>query len=364
MLLPEVGEAGQRALRDASVLVVGAGGLGCPTALYLAAAGVGRIGIVDDDVVDATNLHRQVLYATDDVGTLKVVAAAARLDSLNPEIRIVPYATRVTDSNVDALIAGFDIIADGTDTFASRYLINDACVRAGKPNAFASVSQFSGQASVFGAPGGPCYRCVFPDPPPLGAVPSCAEGGVLGVLPGLLGMIQATEVIKLIIGFGEPLVGRLLLADAATMRFHEVVIERDTACRACGDNPSSPLVHPIIEPTLGMALSERPLEISVGAYYALREGVEAPFLLDVRTPHEYAEGNIGGHLLPVQELAMRLDEIANHKEDPLIIIQCRSGARSAAAVRFLRDQGFAGACNLTGGLLAWKREIDPSVSCT
>ena len=349
MRLPEVGPAGQARLAAASVLVVGAGGLGSPVALYLAAAGVGRIGLVDFDRVDTSNLHRQMLYSTADVGRPKLDAAVERLRALNPHVTVEPHAVRLDASNAEPLIGAYDIVADGTDTFATRYVVNDACVATGRPNAFASISRFSGQASVFAAPGGPCYRCLFPEPPPAGLVPSCAEGGVLGVLPGLVGTLQATEVLKWLLGIGDPLVGRLLLVDALDMTFRTLTVEPDPTCRVCSKrNNSLTSSAPVTIPELG------PRDLK-----ALLDSDAPPFLLDVRGPDEQAIAEIGGALLPLNELPWRVDELAGHK-DNLVVVHCRSGARSAQAVQFLRERGY-NAVNLRGGILAWSAEVDPSV---
>ena len=351
-LLPGFGAEGQRRLRDASVLIVGLGGLGSPVALYLAAAGVGHLRLLDPDTVALSNLHRQVLYTTDDLGRAKHLAAREHLRRVNPEIEVEATGERLDASNADALIGSVDVVADGTDTFATRYLVNDASVRAGVPNAFASIRQFDGQASVFGVRGGPCYRCLFPDPPPAGAVPSCAEGGVLGVLPGLLGLIQATEVIKLIAGIGEPLVGRLLLVDALGARTRELRVDPDPACPVCRTAALAP--SPL------RPMSSVP-EISVHDLKARRDAGDAPFVLDVRQPDEYEGANIGGALIPLGELPGRLDELEDHRDDDLLVVHCRSGARSAQAVQLLQAAGFSNARNLKGGIHAWSDEIDTSL---
>ncbi len=351
MLLPEVGPAGQARLAEASVLVVGAGGLGSPVALYLAAAGVGRLGIVDDDRVDASNLHRQILYATADVGRLKTEAAAERLRALNPSVTVERHDERLRADNAEKLISGYDIVADGTDTFATRYVVNDACVATGRPNAFASVSRFSGQASLFATADGPCYRCLFPEPPPAGLVPSCAEGGVLGVLPGLLGTVQATEVLKWILGIGETLAGRLLLVDALDMRVQTLTVERDPTCPVCSNGHNGRTLEPSAPVTIP--------EIGPRDLKALLDSDEPPFLLDVRGADEQAIAEIGGALLPLGELPWRVDELEPHR-DGRIVVHCRSGARSAQAVQFLRERGY-NAVNLRGGILAWSAEVDPSV---
>jgi molybdopterin/thiamine biosynthesis adenylyltransferase/rhodanese-related sulfurtransferase len=363
-LLPEIGMDGQNRLREASVLVVGVGGLGTPVATYLAAAGVGRIGLVDDDTVDVSNLHRQPLYTAADVGRLKVEVAAERLALLNPYVRVETHPVRLDAGNAERLVGRYDVVADGTDTFGTRYLVNDACVRTGRPNAFASVSQFAGQAAVFGGRlhdggQGPCYRCLFPDPPSPGTVPSCAEGGVLGVLPGLLGTIQATEVLKLILGVGDPLVGRLLLVDALSMAVRTLRIDRDRECPVCGDHAVFP---PLTDTAAacGPAMSAVP-EITVTDLKARIDAGARPFVLDVRQPEEYEAANIDGALIPLGELPDRIGELESHREDDLLVVHCRSGSRSARAVEFLQSQGFENAVNLTGGIHAWSDQIDPSL---
>ena len=350
MRLPEVGPAGQERLGAASVLLVGAGGLGSPAALYLAAAGVGRIGIVDFDRVDESNLHRQVLYGTQDIGQRKTDAAASRLHALNPHVMVETHDVKLDAGNARALVEAYDLVADGADTFATRYVVNDACVAAGRPNVFASVSAFTGQASVFGAPGGPCYRCLFAEPPPDGAVPSCAEGGVLGVLPGLMGTVQATEVLKWILGVGEPLVGKLWTLDARTMEVRVLRVERDPECSLCNNGQSRhgqsrhrpvPLAVPDVSPT--------------DAAQRLAREPETTLLLDVRSADEYAADHLGGTLLPLPELPFRLDELEPHRA-ARVLVHCRSGARSAQAVAYLRERGFD-AVNVRGGIEAWRRDV-------
>ena len=350
VLLPELGPGGQARLAEASVLVVGAGGLGAPALTYLAAAGVGRLSIVDFDRVDDTNLHRQILFSSNDVGRSKTEAARDRLRALNPLIEVETHDQRFDAESAADLIAGHDLILDGTDTFATRYLINDASVLTGVPNVFASISRFDGQASVFGMPEGPCYRCLFPEPPPPGLIPNCAEGGVLGVLPGLLGTIQATEAIKLLAGFGESLVGRLLLVDALRMEFRTLAIEKDPACPVCGDYPSITTLTPV---------STVP-EITVTELKKLMDAGERPFLLDVREADEYHAANLDGALIPLGQLPFRVQELEAHRDEP-VVVYCRSGGRSAQAVRFLREHGFDKASNLKGGIHAWSDQIDPSV---
>ena len=353
VLLPEVGAEGQKRLASASVLVVGVGGLGTPAATYLVAAGVGRLGLVDFDRVDETNLHRQVLYSAGDVGAEKVDVAARRLTAQNPEVEVARHPARLDAGNALDLVGAYDLVLDGTDTFTTRYLVNDASVLAGTPNVFASVSRFDGQASVFGAPGGPCYRCLFPAPPPAGLVPNCAEGGVLGVLPGLLGMIQATEALKVLLGVGDPLVGRFLLVDALGMAFRELHVDPDPECPVCGDHPS--IIH--LTPPRPMASVP---ETTVRDLKARIDAGDRPFILDVREPDEYEGANIGGALIPLGELPERLDEIREHQDED-VVVHCRSGGRSAKAVEVLRANGFENAVNLKGGIHAWSDEVDPSL---
>ncbi|MGP8271603.1 MAG: molybdopterin-synthase adenylyltransferase MoeB [Terracidiphilus sp.] len=364
LIMPEVTLEGQKKLKAARVLCVGTGGLGSPLALYLAAAGVGTLGLVDFDVVDYTNLQRQILHHTGDVGRLKLDSAIDKLTAINPFLEISRFDTYLNSKNALQIIDGFDIVADGTDNFATRYLVNDACVLSGKPNVYASIFRFEGQASIFGATGGPCYRCLYPEPPPPGLVPSCAEGGVLGVLPGLLGVIQATEVIKLILGTGEPLIGRLLLVDALAMRFREMRVRKNPECPVCGANPT---VKELIDydqfcgirgedsaPSAGTKISEmQPEELK----RRINAG-EDIFILDVREPHEYQICNIKGQLIPLGDLPQRVHELDSSRE---IVVHCRSGVRSAKAVDFLRHAGFKRVSNLAGGILAWADRIDPSL---
>lgn len=355
--LPEVGSEGQAILAETSVLLVGAGGLGSPLALYLAAAGVGRIGLVDFDAVDLTNLQRQVLYGTSDLGRPKLEAAHERLRDLNPDVRYDLHPTRLTRENALALLEPYDIVADGTDNFATRYLVNDACVLLGKPNVYGSIFRFEGQASVFGVPGGPCYRCLYDRPPPPEFVPSCAEGGVLGVLPGLIGAIQATEVLKLALGIGETLAGRLLMVDALSMQFRSIALPRDPECPLCGDHPT---ITELVDYDAFCGISTAPddlPEITPQEFSALIAAGERPFVLDVRTEDEYAESNLGGVLIPLHELVDRLGELDTARSAERLLVHCRSGARSAQAVRILRDAGFANAENLRGGILAWQAHI-------
>jgi len=364
LIMPEVTLEGQKKLKGARVLCVGTGGLGSPLALYLAAAGVGTLGLVDFDVVDYTNLQRQVLHHTSDVGRLKLDSAIDKLIAINPFVEIKRFDTYLSSQNALEIISGFDIIADGTDNFATRYLVNDACVLSGKPNVYASIFRFEGQASIFATEAGPCYRCLYPEPPPPGLVPSCAEGGVLGVLPGLLGVIQATEVIKLILGAGEPLIGRLLLVDALAMRFRELRVRKNPECPVCGANPT---VKELIDYNQFCVIRGEESEASPSAKIPeiqpeeLKRRLDAQediFVLDVREPHEYQIVNIKGHLIPLGDLPTRVHELDSSRE---IVVHCKSGARSAKAVDFLRKSGFKRAANLTGGILAWADRIDRSL---
>lgn len=358
--LPEVGKRGQETLKASSVLVLGAGGLGSPVAMYLAAAGVGRLGLVDFDYVEESNLQRQVLHGTADIGRTKLDSARDRLLDINPHLQLDLHPMRLNGENATGLIRAYDVVADGTDNFATRYLVNDACLEAGVPNVYASISRFDGQASVFCTAEGPCYRCLFEEEPPPDLVPNCAEGGVLGVLPGLLGTIQATETLKLLLGIGEPLVGRLLLVDALTMSFRKLAVRRNPACPACGDAPRresrSTFFSPFCVPN-PMAVPE----ITVQDLHALRERGEEPFILDVRRPEEYEIANLGGALIPLDQLPHRLSELEDHRDDPVIVVHCRSGGRSAQAVQVLQREGFTNVVNLKGGVLAWSDEIDPSM---
>jgi len=364
LIMPEVAMEGQQKLKAARVLCVGAGGLGSPLTLYLAAAGVGTLGLVDFDVVDYTNLQRQVLHHTSDVGRSKLDSAAEKLNAINPFVTIERFETQLNSQNALEIFRGFDIVADGTDNFASRYLINDACVLSGKPNVYASVFRFEGQASIFAAEDGPCYRCLYPEPPPPGLVPSCAEGGVLGVLPGLLGVIQATEVIKLILGAGDPLIGRLVLVDALGMRFREMRVHKNPACPVCGANPTqNGLIDynqfcEILEKEPNAMTIANNLEMQPEELKRRLDAGEDIFVLDVREPHEYQICNIGGHLIPLSELPNRLQELDSSRE---IVVHCKMGGRSAKAVELLHQSGFKRATSLTGGILAWATRIDPSL---
>jgi molybdopterin/thiamine biosynthesis adenylyltransferase/rhodanese-related sulfurtransferase len=359
LIMPEVGLDGQQRLKAARVLCVGAGGLGSPLALYLAAAGVGTLGIMDFDVVDSTNLQRQIIHTSNDVGRSKVESAAERIRGINPFVNVSTFDTRLTSANALDLFRDFDFIADGTDNFATRYLVNDACVLSGKPNVYASIFRFEGQASVFAAEAGPCYRCLFPEPPPPGAVPSCAEGGVLGVLPGLLGVIQATEVLKLILGSGESLIGRLLLVDALSMRFREVKVRKRNDCPVCGINPA---IRELIDydQFCGVRGEESGFTDSVPEIEPeeLKRRLDAGadiLVLDVREPHEYQICNLRGYLIPLNDLPRRVHELNPDRE---IVAHCHIGVRSAKAVEFLRNKGFQRVSNLAGGIAAWASKVD------
>jgi molybdopterin/thiamine biosynthesis adenylyltransferase/rhodanese-related sulfurtransferase len=363
LIMPEVGMEGQLKLKRARVLTIGTGGLGAPLGLYLAAAGVGHLGLVDFDVVDNSNLQRQVTFTTQDVGKPKSAAAKARLSALNPMIEITAYETRLTSDNALDLFRDYDIIVDGTDNFPTRFLVNDACVILGKPNVYGSIFRFEGQATVFGYPGGPCYRCLYPEPPPPGLVPSCAEGGVLGVLPGIVGSIQAMETIKLILGTGEPLVGRLLLFDALAMRFRELKLKRNPECPVCGDHRTiTKLID--YEEFCGIRGEEAPAmtdgiqEITARELKMRQDRGDKLFILDVREPHEYQICNLNGKLIPLGELPRRVNELDSSVE---MVVHCRSGKRSADAIHFLQTAGFKKLWNLKGGVLAWADEVDPKM---
>ena len=363
LIMPEVGLEGQLKLKKAKVLMIGTGGLGAPLGLYLAAAGVGRLGLVDFDVVDSSNLQRQVTFTTADVGKAKSEATRERLHGLNPMIDIEAFETRLTSENALDLFRDFDIIVDGTDNFPTRYLVNDACVLLGKPNVYGSIFRFEGQATIFGYPGGPCYRCLYPEPPPPGLVPSCAEGGVLGVLPGIVGSIQAMETIKLILGSGDPLVGRLLLFDALAMRFRELKLHKNPACPICGPNRTiTKLID--YEEFCGIRGEEAPAvtngipEITPTDLKARLDRGDDLFILDVREPHEYQICHLNGKLIPLGELPRRVSELDSSKE---MVVHCRSGKRSADAIQFLQKAGFKKLLNLKGGTLAWSDQVDPSM---
>ena len=365
LILPEVGIEGQRKLKAARVLCVGTGGLGSPLALYLAAAGVGTLGLVDFDVVDASNLQRQIIHSTADIGRKKLDSAEEKLKALNPALNVVKHDTLLSSANALDILKDYDVIADGTDNFPTRYLVNDACVLLGKPNAYGSIFRFEGQASVFAATDGPCYRCLYPEPPPPGLVPSCAEGGVLGILPGLIGVIQATEVIKLILGIGEPLIGRLLLVDALNMRFRELKLRKNPECPVCGAHPT--VTHLIdyqqfcgLEPASDAqrAVKNGIPQLSVKELKRRMDAGENLFILDVREPFEYQIANIGGKLIPQNEVPQRLAEIDRDRE---VIVQCKSGGRSQRIAEFLKQSGYPKVANLAGGILAWSDEVDPTV---
>jgi len=365
LILPEVGMEGQRKLKAARVLCVGTGGLGSPLALYLAAAGIGTLGLVDFDVVDASNLQRQIIHSTKDIGRKKLDSAAEKLSALNPALNIVKHDTMLSSANAMDILKDYDIVADGTDNFPTRYLVNDACVLLNKPNAYGSIFRFEGQASVFATKEGPCYRCLYPEPPPPGLVPSCAEGGVLGILPGLVGVIQATEVIKLILGKGNPLIGRLLLVDALGMRFRELKLRKNPECPVCGENPT---VKELIdyehfcgivpESKEEKAVKNGIPQLSVKNLKQRIDAGENVFILDVREPYEYQIAQIGGKLIPQNDVPQRLAEIPRDRE---IVVQCRSGARSQKIAEFLKQSGYQQVVNLAGGILAWSDEIDPKV---
>jgi adenylyltransferase/sulfurtransferase len=365
LILPEFGIPGQRKLKNARVLLVGTGGLGAPLGMYLAAAGVGTIGIVDFDTVDASNLQRQIIHGTKDVGRAKIASARDRLHDINPHVNVIAYETRLTSANAMDIVREFDIVADGTDNYPTRYLVNDACVLLGKPNVYGSIFRFEGQASVFGVPGGPCYRCLYPEPPPPGLVPSCAEGGVLGVLPGIIGTIQATETIKLILGDAEPLVNRLLLFDAWTMKFREVKLRKDPDCPMCGTHPTIKalidyeqfcgIVPPARQPA--SAESDEITAVELKRRIDLGQDIQ---IIDVREPYENAIGRIPNTvLIPLGQIVQRASEIDPARET---VLYCKVGLRSAAAVRRLKQGGFPGRLmNLRGGILAWAADVDPSV---
>ena len=362
LIMPEVGMEGQLKLKQARVLCIGAGGLGSPLAMYLAAAGVGTLGIVDFDVVDFTNLQRQIIHGTQDVGRKKLDSAADTLREINPNIEVRKFDTRLSSANALELFRDFDIVADGTDNFPTRYLVNDACVLTGKPNVYGSIFRFEGQASVFATKEGPCYRCLYPEPPPPGLVPSCAEGGVLGILPGLVGIIQATETIKLILGSGEPLIGRLLLVDALAMRFRELKLRKNPDCPACGTHPT---VTELIDYNqfCGIRGEESPASTTMAdmTVEELKQRLDRGddlFVLDVREPHEYQICNLGGHLIPLNDLPKRVSELDSSRE---IVVHCKMGGRSAKAADFLRQSGFSKVHNLAGGINAWAERIDPKV---
>ncbi len=363
LILPQVGAEGQGRIKAARILLVGAGGLGSPAALYLAAAGVGTLGLVDFDVVDVSNLQRQILHGTSDIGRPKLESARARIAEVNPHVRVETHATRLTSANALAILGGYDIIVDGSDNFATRYLVNDACVMLGKPNVHGSIFRFDGQASVFCTADGPCYRCLFPSPPPAGLVPSCAEGGVLGVLPGLIGTIQATEALKLVLGIGESLAGRLLIVDTLGMRFNTVRVPRDPACPACGTRTITELADydafcgsaSVADDVAAGAVREiAPRSLAERLAGSERDAIQ---LVDVREPNEWAAGHLAGaRHIPLGRLSEAMAALDRSRE---VVVYCRSGARSAAAARQLQDAGFT-VSNLAGGILRWDDEVgDP-----
>ena len=365
LILPEVGMEGQQRLKAARVLCVGTGGLGSPLTFYLAAAGVGTLGLVDFDVVDESNLQRQIIHSTADVGRSKLDSAAEKLTALNPALNVIKHQTRLTSANALEILSNYDVVADGTDNFPTRYLVNDACVLLAKPNAYGSVFRFEGQASVFATKDGPCYRCLYPDPPSPGLVPNCAEGGVLGILPGLVGVIQATEVIKLILGKGETLAGRLLMVDSLAMRFRELKLRRNPECPLCG---TAPTITQLVDyeqfcgvtpaKSEDMSIRNGIPQLSVRDLKQRIDRGEDVYIIDVREPFEYQIANIGGRLIPQREVPMRLGEIDRNRE---VIVQCRSGARSQKIAEFLKQSGYPSVANLEGGILAWADQIDASV---
>src|SRR5215210_7409913 len=363
LIMPEVALDGQKKLKSARVLTIGAGGLGAPLAMYLAAAGVGTLGIVDFDVVDESNLQRQIIHGTSDVGRPKMGSARDRIQDINPNVHVEAYEDALSSENALEIFRDFDVIVDGTDNFPTRYLVNDASVLTGKPNVYGSIFRFEGQASVFWAEEGPCYRCLYPEPPPPGLVPSCAEGGVLGILPGAIGTIQATETVKLILGIGEPLIGRLLLYDALGMSFREMKLRKDPNCPICGENPT---VTELIDyeefcgiPQANATEEKNGVpEITVQELKQKMDDGEDINVLDVREPHEYEVANIGVKLVPLGELPRRLAEFDQNEN---FAIHCKTGGRSAKAVKLLQDAGFGSVHNVKGGITAWSEEIDPSV---
>lgn len=361
LTLPEVGLEGQIKLKNAKVLMIGTGGLGSPLGLYLAAAGVGTLGVVDFDVVDESNLQRQVLHGTKDVGRPKIASAKDRLHDINPHVDLRTYEVAFTSENALEILADYDLVVDGTDNFATRYLVNDASVLLGKPNVYGSIFRFEGQVSVFHpAGGGPCYRCLYPEPPPPGMVPSCAEGGVLGVLPGVVGTLQATEVIKLILGTGEPLLNRLLLFDALSMKFRELKVRRDVNCPLCGPNAT---IKELVDYKEFCGLNTPPparSELTPGEFRARWDAGWRPLLIDVRQPHEWQIANLAEHqarLIPLSELSEKLQTLDPEAE---IVVHCKSGGRSAQAQDVLQEAGFGAVMNLTGGILRWSDEVDTS----
>jgi len=362
LIMPEVGMEGQLKLKTAKVLCIGAGGLGSPLAMYLAAAGVGTLGLVDFDVVDFTNLQRQIIHSTGDVGRKKLDSAEESIKGINPYVDVRKFETRLSSENALELFRDFDIVVDGTDNFPTRYLVNDACVLTGKPNVYGSIFRFEGQASVLATKEGPCYRCWYPEPPPPGLVPSCAEGGVLGILPGLVGVIQATEVVKLILCKGEPLIGRVLLVDALGMKFRQLKLKKNPDCPVCSAHPTiTELID--YQEFCGIRGEEAPVTTNVPEIQPeeLKQRLDAGediFILDVREPHEYQICNLNGYLIPLGDLPQRVNELDSSRE---IVAHCRSGVRSGKAVQFLRQAGFRKVKNLAGGVLAWSDRVDPKM---
>src|SRR5579872_6550620 len=371
LIMPEVGMEGQLKLKAAKVALIGTGGLGAPLGMYLAAAGIGRIGLVDFDVVDFTNLQRQVIHGTKDVGKKKLDSAIETMSDINPFVKLERHEVALTSENAMEIIRDYDIVVDGTDNFPTRYLVNDACVLLNKPNVYGSIFRFEGQATIFATEGGPCYRCLYPEPPPPGLVPSCAEGGVLGILPGTVGLIQATEAVKLILGIGEPLIGRLLLYDALGMRFRELKLRKNPECPVCGDNPS---IHELIDyhqfcgvpnPAEAAPVSEQQAgfmsdtEIDAVALKARLDRGDKFQFIDVREPNEYQIASIpGAKLIPLGDVPKRVGELDPNTE---VIVHCKMGGRSAKACDFLRQSGFKNVKNMLGGITAWSDKIDPSV---
>ena len=366
MTLPDVGAEGQEKLLAARVLVVGLGGLGSPTSIYLAAAGVGHLGLIDFDTVSASNLQRQILYQTDQIGELKTEMASKRINGLNPDVECIIHDDRLTSKNALKIFSNYDYIVDGTDNFATRYLVNDACVLSGKVNIYGSIFRFEGQSTIFAHPDGPCYRCLFPEPPKPGEVPNCAEGGVLGILPGHIGMIQATETIKSIIGIGDTLVGRLVVFDALKMKWREMRIKKNPKCPACGDNPT---IKKLIDYEQfcgiapGSAKDHFERETPAKIKKMLESGRGDLFLLDVREPYEHEIANIeGATLIPLNELSKRIGEI-KPQQDKTIIAYCHHGMRSAKALKILHKHGFKSLINVEGGINAWAHDVDSSLPC-
>ncbi len=367
--LPEIGFEGQQRLKASRVLCVGAGGLGSPLALYLAAAGVGTLGIVDFDRVDESNLQRQLLHGTKDIGRSKLDSAESRIRDVNPHVKVVKHETKLSSADALGVIGDYDVVVDGTDNFPTRYLVNDACVLAGKPNVYGSVFRWEGQASVFATQGGPCYRCLFREPPPPGLVPNCAEGGVVGVLPGIIGSLQALETIKLLLGVGTSLAGRLLIFDALALEWREVTLRRNPACPICGDHPTQ---TELIDYDLFCGIGASPLtgepaadgdvpEVDPAGVVAQLASDAPPYLLDVREPWEWAVSNLsdrGARLIPLGELEERLGEIPG---DRAVVVYCRTGQRSLDAALLMKEAGWADVSNLRGGMIAWAREIEPGL---